>query len=100
MSLAIDAARIDSVLLPDGEWHTVHNKSFDLDAYEYLRKEEGESDIKLLGGGQEKPSVPATGASWTDRSGYIYFCPLTSIVAVRYEKPAKPETGMRQVLVG
>jgi hypothetical protein len=85
MSLAIDVDRIESVLLSDG-WHSVHGNSFLIDAYEYLAYPEGldkDPDMQFAGG-EAKELIPAAGASWRDVQGHAYFCPMTSILAVRY----------------
>ena len=52
MSLAIEVDDITHVLLADG-WHTVHDASFGIDSYEFMRHE-GMSDSPILGGGQDK----------------------------------------------
>ncbi len=35
MSLAIQVDDIQEVLLPDGKWYVVEDKTFDLEAYEF-----------------------------------------------------------------
>jgi hypothetical protein len=52
MSLAIEVDDITHVLLADG-WHTVHDASFGIDSYEFMRHE-GMGDSPTLGGGQDK----------------------------------------------
>jgi len=84
MGLAIDVDRVAEVLLPDGEWHKVGDTSFVIDSYEYVQG--AETTFK---GGQAKEVIPAAGASWTDPNGAVMFCPLTSILAVRYAPGSK-----------
>jgi hypothetical protein len=53
MSLAIDIDKVNRVLLSDG-WHTVIDKSFALDAYEYLwypNEDTTIMDAKIVHGG-------------------------------------------------
>jgi hypothetical protein len=78
MSLAIDAARVIEVLLPDG-WHRVSN--FQLDAYEYMEYYEDNSTFLLFGGGQS-PLITSTGFTFIDEQGRRIDGPLTSILAV------------------
>ncbi len=77
MSLAIDVNRVDQVLLADG-WHRVANRSFDLDAYEFMHE-----DRAVLTGGQVS-LVPSTGATWAEADGSVVACPLTAILAVKW----------------
>ena len=56
MSLHIDVATVDVVLLADG-WHQVDSRSFDLDAYEFHHNNE-----TILGGGQAA-GIPSTSVS-------------------------------------
>jgi hypothetical protein len=96
MSLAIDVDKITGVLMADG-WHEVSKRrdgksSFAMDAYEYLAYHHQDGDVYrdpeiYLGGGNEK-LIPATGAYW-EESGVEFFCPLTSILAVRYGSPTQ-----------
>jgi hypothetical protein len=87
MSLAIDVHRVTQVLLADG-WHKVDfddggNSSFTLDAYEFIQKREtGKASETLHGGGQG--GVCSTGATWQEK-GASFYCPLTAILAVRYD---------------
>jgi hypothetical protein len=83
MSLAINVDNIYEVMLPDGKWYRVKNKSFDTDSYEFvLGKElsEGRHEV-IFSGGQEK-TISATGVVFESDDGIIY-CPLTSIMAVK-----------------
>lgn len=85
MSLAIDVDRVTTVLLADG-WHKVEFNSFGLDAYEFIRAHEGKADDVLHGGGQG--GVCSMGATWQEKSA-SFFCPLTAILAVRYDAKSK-----------
>jgi hypothetical protein len=89
MSLAIDIDLVSEVLLLDGRWYGVAEASFLMDAYEYLWWPEGVEKRSLdfqvaFSGGQSSEIVSSTGASWVDDEGLRYFCPVSSIVAVRY----------------
>ncbi|RSM73470.1 hypothetical protein DMH04_41400 [Kibdelosporangium aridum] len=75
MSLAIDVDEITAVLLADG-WHTVANKSFTLDSYEFVWR-----DSTMHGGGQS--GVCSAGFEFTDDSGAMLSGPLTAVLAVR-----------------
>ncbi len=78
MSLQIDNHHVDAVLLPDGKWYSVSEKSFTVDSYEFT--EEGKS---LVAGSQ--PQGPALlGATWKDNMGKRFACPLTAVLAVRF----------------
>jgi hypothetical protein len=72
MILAIDADKVDQVLLADGVWHGVAGKSFD------------------LGGGQLTGS-PSLWATWTDPDGFVVACPVPAVLAVKTKKTDKPE---------
>lgn len=80
MSLAIDVDKVTAVLLADG-WHRVSDKSFAVDAYEFL----SEGDVER----RVREGVPSTGATWTEaqHAGTRFFCPLTAILAVRTACP-------------
>ena len=78
MSLAIDVGKVEMVLLADDGWHEVADSSFNLDAYKYMEKKRA-----VLKGGQV-PGVPSTGATWKERSGAIVACPITAILAVKW----------------
>lgn len=92
MSLEIDVEKISEVLLADG-WHKVNavgdgRSSFGLDAYEFQ-----EPRPQANPSAQEKPVEPAEegkrqastpGARWTESDGSRVFCPVTSILAVKY----------------
>jgi hypothetical protein len=77
MSLAIQVDDVVSVLMDDG-WHSVADKSFSIDAYEFLWGE----DV-LLGGGTVR-GVSASGAGWREPDGSCVACPLPAIKAVRH----------------
>lgn len=79
MSLAIQAEQVKRVLLADGKWYDVAAGSFELDAYEYLSDE-----LAVFKGGQNHETIPSTGAAWTGPHSERFFCPLTSVLAVRY----------------
>ncbi len=89
MSLGIDVDRVSEVLLADG-WHDVKffkgESSFELDAYEYIRKHEGRTDPDVRQG------VPSTGATWFDvNHNAQIFCPVTSILAVMVKEQAQAQ---------
>jgi hypothetical protein len=88
MSLNIEINKVARVLLTDGKWHRIEEDSFDLDAYEYC-----DGDELVFGGGQDKPLVPATGATWIeDFADHTFkrrvFCPVSAILAVSYDGEA------------
>ena len=97
MSLAIDVDKVEAVLLSDGQWYEVQpfsdgRSSFALDAYEYVQHHPTDNfkDQVLLRGGGEN-LLPATGATWNGADGKTFYCPLTSIMAVRKRtQSAKP----------
>jgi hypothetical protein len=78
MSLYIDVDKVTQVLLADG-WHVVAKQSFTLDSYEFHHKDE-----VILYGGQVQ-GVPSAGAEWLGPEGDHFACPLTAILAVRWE---------------
>ncbi len=83
MSLAIDVDEVTEVLLADG-WHTVSDKSFELDAYEYTWSGE-----VAHGGGSS--GVCATGFAFREdwaTPPRLMAGPLTAILAVRYRRRA------------
>jgi hypothetical protein len=93
MGLSIDVNLVTQVLLADG-WHKVdfnnNAGSFSLDAYEFIQKHEGKADDILHGGGQG--GICSTGATWQEK-GASFFCPLTAILAVRYDAKGKIKRG-------
>lgn len=77
MSLAIEASKVERVLLADG-WHRVEPGSFGLDSYEYV---DGNETIHKGGAS----GIAAVGFSFRDNaSKAIMAGPLTSVVAVGY----------------
>jgi hypothetical protein len=73
--------RVGTVLLADG-WHRVKDNSFAIDdAYEFIA-----GDQAVVASGQVQGVPPTGGASWTDQTGSVMYCPLTAIVAVRVDK--------------
>jgi hypothetical protein len=81
MSLAIDPARINRVLLADG-WHSCVQGSFDLDAYEYIeRYGDSKKTLMIFGGGQDS-QVSSTGFRFEMTSGGWLYGPITSILAI------------------
>ena len=101
MSLAIDVEKVKAVLLSDG-WHEIMPKSFSIDSYEFLEYPDGYDHKKggwhqrdkfnetmtpfiLHGGGNN--GVCASGFWFREKvSREVVFGPLTSILAVKYEK--------------
>lgn len=85
MSLVIDVDQVTEVLLAGG-WLAVTDKSFTVDAYEYLwwpneRSRETGDPTLLHGGGNS--GVCATGFSFKTSDGQIVSGPLTTILAVK-----------------
>lgn len=79
MSLYIDAATVQAVLLADG-WHEV--TAFDLDSYEFHSE-----DVVIHAGGHS--GISATGFQFTETneagdSEAIVSGPLSSVLAVRH----------------
>ena len=77
MSLAIDVDTVTDVLLADC-WHPVTDRSFDLDAYEFLY------ESRLLVGGGDEAGVPSTGFTFTTDTGDRLTGPLTAILALKH----------------
>ena len=73
MSLNINVDDVTSVLLADG-WHEVIDKSFVIDAYEFLDGGKTHSFRK---------GVYSTGARWKGKGGESIACPIRSIVAIK-----------------
>jgi len=98
MSLAIDVDRVSEVLLADG-WHDVKfvegQSTFEIDAYEYIRKHEGRTDPDVRQG------VPSTGATWFDvnPNAQIY-CPVTSILAVMVKEQVQAQAPVGDASAG
>ncbi|OGU35156.1 MAG: hypothetical protein A3K13_01035 [Gemmatimonadetes bacterium RIFCSPLOWO2_12_FULL_68_9] len=72
MSLAIDVAKVRSVLLADG-WHRVAENSFAVDAYEYVK-----AGVTQSGG---NGSTGPVGFRFKDDAGYVLSGPLSAILA-------------------
>ena len=84
MSLNINVASVESVLLADG-WHRVLKGTFLVDAYEYF-----DNGDLVLGGGRVQ-GVPSTGAAWTEsEDGTTVACPATAILAVKWKAESGP----------
>ena len=81
MSLRINVDKVTAVVLKDVGLCTVKSSSFEIDAYEFV-----DDDNTLLVGGGSVVGVVSTGASWISQDGEMVFCPLTSIIAVKYDK--------------
>ena len=101
MSLEIDVEKISEVLLADG-WHKVSavgdgRSSFGLDVYQFQQSPTQEMHAPQLHAGQptkagqEHEACPS-GARWTEADGSRVFCPLTSILAVKYRGQQKTES--------
>ncbi len=100
MSLEIDVEKISEVLLADG-WHKVSavgdgRSSFGLDVYEFQEPHGQEQPDPQPNPAQQakegKESHGArTGARWTESDGSRVFCPVTSILAVKYAGQKKTE---------
>jgi hypothetical protein len=98
MSFEIDVEKISEVLLADG-WHKVSRvgdgrSSFGLDVYKFhesvaQEKSESQQNAAQREPGQEQASAP--GARWTESDGSRVFCPVTSILAVKYAGQNKSE---------
>jgi hypothetical protein len=93
VSLEIDVEKISEVLLADG-WHKVSpvgdgRSSFGLDVYEFQeshsqeKPEPRQNADPQAKAGQEQ-SASRSGARWTESDGSRVFCPVTSILAVKY----------------
>lgn len=79
MALDIAQEKVAAVLLPDGVWHHVVTGTFELDGYSFAGSPEHSGE----------KSVTTTGARWkqADSIGtWTVCCPITSILAVRYDK--------------
>lgn len=98
MSLEIDVEKISEVLLSDG-WHKVSpvgdgRSSFGLDVYEFNEANPQKNDEHEKSDVQRSSEQPANegqeqtngrnGARWTESDGSRIFCPVTSILAVKY----------------
>lgn len=90
MSIAIEIDNVSAVLLRDG-WHEVLNKSFEIDAYEFIHHNDPESqDYEVRVGGGELDGISAKGAKWQNATdGTWIACPLNEIKALKYNYPRK-----------
>lgn len=80
MSLAIDVAEVSAVLLADG-WHAVADKSFTVDAYEFVSWAGPEiDDPVLLPAGSA--GVSAVGFRFRTPDGDEIAGPVSSLLAV------------------
>lgn len=94
MSLLLDIDKINNVLI-NGRWYHVKNKSFTMDAYEFIERHKGSSEFQLYHAGGES-GVCATGFCFrtsmlkddadepSDREEVYIAGPLTAIEAVTY----------------
>lgn len=88
MSLYIDIDTVTSVLLADGQWYDVLDRSFDLDSYEMHHEQH-----VILGGGNVA-GVPSTGFRFVTRglnpdaigSRRLIMGPLTAILALEVDR--------------
>jgi hypothetical protein len=78
MSQAIDTHQVEAILLPDGKWYAVADKSFAIEAYELA--EAGKTVVE----GSTPHGGSAVGATWKDNMNKKFACPLTAILAVRF----------------
>jgi hypothetical protein len=100
MSLEIDVEKISEVLLADG-WHKGSvvgdgRSSFGLDVYEFHEPDGPEQPDSRPNAVQEakegtEQHGARTGARWTESDGSRVFCPVTSILAVKYAAQKKTE---------
>lgn len=72
MSIAIDVAKVRSVLLADG-WHRIVENSFAVGAYEYVQ-----AGVTKSGG---NGSTAPVGFRFKDDAGYMLTGPLSAILA-------------------
>lgn len=89
MSLAIDLDRVTHVLLADG-WHEVTDESFIVAPYEFGQTvstgTEEPTFVVLLGA--DNSGIQSIGFAFTEaRTGSLMSGPLTSVLAVRQERP-------------
>lgn len=99
MSLALDIDKVTAVLLSDRRWYSVMEKSFVLDAFEFIFKHEEDDDGEIVHGGGNS-GICATGFRfktsepwpYEEKSSFLlektnntFFIsgPLTSILAVK-----------------
>ena len=78
MSLTIEVADVEAVLLTDGVWHKVVNRSFEVGPYWFQHNR-----IPQLTGGESSSPAGSAGATWVSEDGGRYFCVVDHLVAVR-----------------
>ena len=92
MSLAIDIAAVTAVLLPDG-WHTVADRSFTIEAYEFVAFGGGDADDEADGmimHASGEGGVCPVGFSFVEKAAgkstkrTPMSGPLTAIIALRH----------------
>jgi len=100
LSLEIDVEKISEILLADG-WHKVSavgdgRSSFGLDIYQFQESPSQEPPAPQPNAGQPTKAgqehETRSGARWTESDGSRVFCPLTSILAVKYRGQQKTES--------
>jgi hypothetical protein len=101
LSLEIDVEKISEVLLADG-WHKVSavgdgRSSFGLDVYQFQESPSQEMPAPQPDAGQQTKAgqeheASRSGARWTESDGSRVFCPVTSILAVKYAGQQKTES--------
>jgi len=79
MSLSIDIATVKAVLI-NGDWHKAMEKSFDLDAYEFMHGKD------MIHGWEQRRLRDRIQVPWTNRSDVLW--PLTAIQAVSDRPPS------------
>ena len=102
MGLEIDVEKISEVLLADG-WHEVTavgdgRSSFGIDVYDFRDPKadpnaDAERSTDRQGKDEREPENATRGARWTESDGSRVFCPVTSILAVKYAGQNKSEGG-------
>jgi hypothetical protein len=101
LSLEIDVEKISEVLLADG-WHKVSpvgdgRSSFGLDVYQFQESPGQEMPAPQPDAGQQTKAGQEngafrSGARWSESDGSRVFCPVTSILAVKYRGQQKTES--------
>ena len=76
MSLTIEVSDVTAVLMKD-RWHTVTEKSFEIDKFEFVRLD----DVRLSSG--SVAGVSSTGARWKEPNGVWVACQFPNVLAVR-----------------
>ncbi len=87
MSLAIDVTRVTHVLLADG-WHEVADGSFTVAPYEFGRPADTRADDLAVLYNSGSMGTGPMGFEFTEaRTSALIGGPLTSVIAVRRERP-------------